>query len=420
MSAVEEEILELLSSLNVAAIPRELLDADNDQEKELVGDLEDIFEKFLDLIDSKRAPLIDILKTIFKGFVPILTLKLLGASFQHDKVCTEMIQVKNRCLDFIVQLSSSPDYRSTTRDLIYILMQHICVKTPQKAIFHSKNIPTILQLHDLMLDENLRHRFYNWLGKFSRHAKVNYRTLAVEIALSLLSKLNSCGVSDSSRYILLQIILKRCSDVTSSIIIKALGGLRNLLSEDGECYSQLIRNIDLNLNFEESNHARSPKQSKPGNKRSIARSSLAVIPLTPAQEDVSLKNSNVKEAKTEKSEEDEQENELPSNTFFDMIVRRCSDEKVFVRRTALQVLQCISKDWIVSQRGIHHIYWSIRWKEVFKAALFYRQVSVLVKKVGNVGKLGFLVNGEENSRTLRSRSCILLHFRRNDEDAILH
>ncbi|XP_068094896.1 condensin-2 complex subunit D3 isoform X2 [Hyperolius riggenbachi] len=125
--------------------------------------------------------------------------------------------------------------------VLWILLQHICAKCPDKTDYRLSAAQALVKLQDKLPDAKYA-SFIHWLYKWSRNAKSSYRMFAVEAAVALLD-LPERSVDDSfpqeevrflqHKFMIQEIVFSRCSDKVPTIRSKALSCLAQLLEKQG-------------------------------------------------------------------------------------------------------------------------------------------------------------------------------------------
>lgn len=120
------------------------------------------------------------------------------------------------------------------------LVQHICSRTPDRAEYRSRMSGVVCVLLGMFNDEDYAN-LMEWLYKFSRNTKVSYRVFAMEVInemfLTSLSCRSNTSLPPQLKYrltypYLIKIVLSRCSDRSPSVRSKALACLSTAASSD--------------------------------------------------------------------------------------------------------------------------------------------------------------------------------------------
>ena len=243
-----------------------------------------------------------------------------------------------------------------TYDGIYILVQHLCLNVPDKADFRQKTSQSVVEILR-MFPIQIYSRFIKWLYKFSHNEKAGHRLFSLELISKMLLEnersddevldpnitgVNSpipnnstiMGTSCDSTFnilpddqrvepiaisnflshkFLLGIMFSRCRDAGATVRAKALV----LLAECTVCQNPAIINA----------------------MKEIFTSENPVIFTTPH-----IENGNINVESPIEDIADFDSFDLPnSGMVMALLRRRACDDKVFVRKSALQVLENIMK-----------------------------------------------------------------------------
>ncbi|KAL5479917.1 hypothetical protein EMCRGX_G023519 [Ephydatia muelleri] len=109
------------------------------------------------------------------------------------------------------------------------LFQHLCTKAPDKAEYRNKLASVACRILTLFPDQRYS-QLLDWIYKFSRNTKVAYRMFALDLVTELLTvparkPTHALPVEDEGRLtckFLVKMILSRCSDKAPSVRSKAL------------------------------------------------------------------------------------------------------------------------------------------------------------------------------------------------------
>ncbi|KAI0221272.1 Condensin-2 complex subunit D3 [Lamellibrachia satsuma] len=156
--------------------------------------------------------------------------------------------IKDHAVAYIVHLlqTESADCLHSVR----ILLQHLCVKVPDKADYRSK----VAQVFVDILNEHATAAYASiiqWLHRYSRNAKMSYRVFALDIVTLLLNlpeRLPDDTVLPEhikflSHHFLIQMIVARCSDVASTVRSRAIAGFVECVSSDQPIIINAIKEI---------------------------------------------------------------------------------------------------------------------------------------------------------------------------------
>ena len=137
------------------------------------------------------------------------------------------INVRNQAIEFIKKIDKEND---KMYEPLHALVQHICMRTPDKADYRNYSVNTIVLITKNWIPTQ-QTRFFKFLQRFAKNAKSSFRLFAVETACAFI-----CNINDSDDAIdevsiihpLLQIIIQRSSDKIATVRAKSLTSLANI------------------------------------------------------------------------------------------------------------------------------------------------------------------------------------------------
>uniref|UniRef100_A0A8C5PFA2 Condensin-2 complex subunit D3 n=1 Tax=Leptobrachium leishanense TaxID=445787 RepID=A0A8C5PFA2_9ANUR len=142
---------------------------------------------------------------------------------------------KNQAIRFISFLVE--ELKDVAFPVLRILLQHLCVKFPDKSDYRSSAVQVLVKLLEKFPNAEYA-SFIDWLYKYSRKPKVSHRAFALDAAVSLL-ELPSRQTDESfppdmlkflQRSFLLQdMVFSRCSDIAPTVRSKGLSCLAQCL-----------------------------------------------------------------------------------------------------------------------------------------------------------------------------------------------
>ncbi|EFA77299.1 non-SMC condensin II complex [Heterostelium album PN500] len=186
------------------------------------------FQVLNTLISGRHGVVSRVLPPVLKELVSMLTLTTIQGSLPVT-VPKQLYVDRDNSIAFINQLLES---NPSTQESILVLLQHICVRVPEKADYRSGTVESITQIISSLPDTQ---RFIQFLITFSKNTKSNFRLFSVEVALCLLQKPELMLENiDNGVFIpkLLSILVQRSSDKVSTVRSKALSCLALLLQDD--------------------------------------------------------------------------------------------------------------------------------------------------------------------------------------------
>ncbi|XP_033638776.1 condensin-2 complex subunit D3-like [Asterias rubens] len=145
--------------------------------------------------------------------------------------------IKSNTIAFIKRMKN--DLEDEAIPSLRLLLQHLCVKVPDKAEYRAKTAETVALILTYM-PINHRAKFIEWLYKYSRNVKIGHRVFALEVVAVLLetpqdqqdAAAATAGATAAapaasqqqflSPTFLTQLLLSRCSDRAPTVRAKAL------------------------------------------------------------------------------------------------------------------------------------------------------------------------------------------------------
>ncbi|KAM4703395.1 condensin-2 complex subunit D3 [Rhinophrynus dorsalis] len=141
-----------------------------------------------------------------------------------------------RFISFVVD-----ELKDVALPVLYILLQHICVKFPDKSDYRVSAAQALVKLIEKLPNAEYA-TFIDWLFKYSRNAKISYRVFALDVAVALLDlperNVDASLTADNMKFLqhkfLLQfMVFSRCSDKAPTVRSKALSCLAQCLEKNG-------------------------------------------------------------------------------------------------------------------------------------------------------------------------------------------
>ncbi|XP_031844598.1 condensin-2 complex subunit D3 isoform X2 [Nomia melanderi] len=250
-----------------------------------------------ELCDSKHGPIKVTITIIAKYALPRL---LCNSMDTHAKFITN---VRERTINFLKVLLH--DHLRDAKVAIITLIQHLMLKCPDRLEPRQKQACILMKLFGICNQSIILEAFKNVI-LLSHHNKIPYRVFAQEIIGKLLvnSFLMDYDISDSlkqtTRRVLLAVVLSRCMDCSSMVRGKAMAIIAEFTEFNVEVDKLIFKTI-----FE---------GSEPDKKFLIF--------------------DDIKEALSENTDL------LPgSNTLLSMLTERIEDERAMIRRSTLQILK---------------------------------------------------------------------------------
>eukprot|EP01132_Coremiostelium_polycephalum_P004148 gene4148-5189_t len=285
--------------------------------KDEMNIIEKAFTIISTLVGGRHGPLEHVLPIVLKEFIPVLSLNP-GTPSLPATIHRGLIIDRDLVIEFI---KSHIIPQAESHGFLLILLQHVCVRVPDRAEYRSQSVPSIVKI--LLSLNDYSDFISNFLFTFSRNSKSHYRQFSVEVSLSLLEneKIVPNDSSSSSDLIpkILNILVQRSSDKVATVRSKALSCLADLL-ENQERIKLINPHLKKVFNLQQ-DHPDSSKPSLIGflSKRSedekiaVRKSSLQVL------EVICLQNS-------------------ASKPILDILVKRAQDISPLIRKQVINTL----------------------------------------------------------------------------------
>ncbi|XP_021062241.1 condensin-2 complex subunit D3 [Mus pahari] len=242
-------------------------------------------------------------------------------------ITSQVINCRNQAVQFVSSLVD--ELQASVFPILGTLLQHICAKVVDKAEYRTYAAQSLVQLLSKLPSEEYA-TFIAWFYKYSRSSKIPHRVFTLDVALALL-ELPEREVDDTvllehqkflkHKFFVQEIIFDRCLDKAPTVRSKALSSFAHCLELSSSNISESILEVFINSNLV------TGIQSHPH---------------------TLLKRSTVLTSKTchsaQSSIHDNGEQTQPGERcFMTMLRKRTKDEKINVRKSALQVLMSVLK-----------------------------------------------------------------------------
>ncbi|NXK35815.1 CNDD3 protein, partial [Piprites chloris] len=174
-------------------------------------------------------------KTLPSVFHQMLYVILMVKSREVLPITSAVTSARNRAVNFISSLVDK--LKEAVFPLLRTLLQHICVKVPDKADYRTYAAQALVTLLNKLPCVEFA-EFISWLYKFSLLNKTSYRVFALDVALALLDvperNLDDSLSLDHQRFLkhkfLVQVmVFGPCSDRAPAVRSKALSSLAHCL-----------------------------------------------------------------------------------------------------------------------------------------------------------------------------------------------
>ncbi|XP_029412551.1 condensin-2 complex subunit D3 isoform X3 [Nannospalax galili] len=247
-------------------------------------------------------------------------------------ITSQAISCRNQAVQFISSLVD--ELQESIFPVLRILLQHICAKVIDKSEYRTFAAQSLVQLLN-KLPSGEYAAFIAWLYKYSRSSKIPHRVFTLDIVLALL-ELPERTVDDSlflehqkflkHKFLVQEIMFDRCLDKAPTVRTKALSSFAHCLEVSASNTSESILDFLINSPFV------SGLQSQPG---TLLRHSSVLS--CPNWTSTSSKPS------TQNFIDNSGERVGSERCVIAMLRKRIRDEKINVRKSALQVLVSILK-----------------------------------------------------------------------------
>ncbi|XP_076432023.1 condensin-2 complex subunit D3 isoform X2 [Peromyscus maniculatus bairdii] len=242
-------------------------------------------------------------------------------------ITSQAINCRNQAVQFISSLVD--ELQEGVFPVLGTLLQHICAKVVDKAEYRTYAAQSLVQLLNKLPSEEYA-AFIAWLHKYSRSSKIPHRVFTLDVALALL-ELPEREVDDTvllehqkflkHKFFVQEIIFDRCLDKAPTVRSKALSSFAHCLELSASSPSESILEIFIN----------SPLVSGLQSRSSTLQRHSTV--LTSGNWQLTQSNTDNNGERTQSGE----------RCFMAMLRKRTRDEKINVRKSALQVLVSILK-----------------------------------------------------------------------------
>ncbi|XP_050178812.1 condensin-2 complex subunit D3 [Myiozetetes cayanensis] len=266
-------------------------------------------------------------------YVILMVKSSFGSKCEVLPITSAVTSARNRAVKFISSLVD--ELKEAVFRLLRTLLQHICVKVPDKADYRTFAAQALVTLlNKLPLVEFAE--FVAWLYKFSLLSKTSYRVFALDVALALLDvpekNLDDSLPLDHQRFLkhkfLVQVmVFGPCSDKAPAVRSKALSSLAHCLEMKSAATLESIRDLVQSSSVHTVLEANTNTASGRVSAEAVSNHPQKALPAFRNTELTDSGNTAVLEEKE----------------VMAMLRQRAGDEKTSVRKSALQVLMSILK-----------------------------------------------------------------------------
>uniref|UniRef100_A0A8C5SPB8 Condensin-2 complex subunit D3 n=1 Tax=Laticauda laticaudata TaxID=8630 RepID=A0A8C5SPB8_LATLA len=250
---------------------------------------------------------------------------------------SQMIDARKVALRFLSSLIE--ELKEIAFPILRILLQHICVKVPDKSEYRTYAALSLSQLlYKLPCAEHAR--FIAWLYGYSRSNKISYRVFALDVALALLElpeRFQDVVLTEEEqvflkhKFLVQVMIIGRCSDKVPTVRSKALSSfaqcLENKVIPNVQDIQELLHGTACSLVME----TNTPAETFLTNVEGRTSHQLKTFPTF----------------KTIEMTHERDSTKFDGKEIMAILRQRAIDEKTNVRKSALQVLTSILKHTVV-------------------------------------------------------------------------
>ncbi|XP_066495469.1 condensin-2 complex subunit D3 [Tiliqua scincoides] len=329
-----------------------------------------------------------------------------GSSGASATVPAQVVGTRNQAIKFISSLAE--ELKEAAFPVLRILLQHICVKVPDKSEYRTHAALALAQL--LYKLPCLEHAdFIAWLYRYSRNNKIPYRVFALDVALALLDlpeRFPDTTLSESQqaflkhRFLVQVMVFGRCSDKAPTVRSKALSSFSQCLEAKAASNIEAIQDLLQGTVGSTVLDTNTPAGTFLTNTGGPSSHRLKTFPTFRTIEVTGERDAS----------------EFDGKEIMVMLRQRAGDEKTNVRKSALQVLMsilkhnmvpCTPEDLTVLQDRCRDPAVSVR-KQALQSItdlLMSQPSNVLIKKAWLAGVVPVLLDCE-NSVQERALDCL--------------
>ena len=141
-----------------------------------------LFEALVHVLTaSGKSHLATTLSKVFKGLLPVLLAIRRGT--QSAAIPKNFLSVAEQASSFLKSIAqgrlctSNPE---VFEEKLFILLQHICTKVPEKTDHRTQGAQLLLTIFTLLTDVQ-RGKFAPWMRKFTKNSRASYRLFGTEV-----------------------------------------------------------------------------------------------------------------------------------------------------------------------------------------------------------------------------------------------
>ncbi|NWU88406.1 CNDD3 protein, partial [Upupa epops] len=278
-----------------------------------------------------------ILRSVFQQILNVILMLENKAGSRHTalSITSAVICARNQAIKFISSITD--ELKDVAVPLVRILLQHICIKVPDKADYRTYGAQALATLLNKLPCAEFAD-FISWLYKYSHNKKIAYRVFALDVALALLDvperNLDSSLSVDQQKFLkhkfLVQVmVFGRCLDRAPVVRSKALSTFAHCLEMKAagtlESIQDLLQSSSVHTVLEANTNTASSLVSAEASHPQKTLPTFKTVELTDSSSAALLDGKEV----------------------MATLRARASDEKSNVRKAALQVFTNILKHRVI-------------------------------------------------------------------------
>ncbi|XP_060106445.1 condensin-2 complex subunit D3 [Heteronotia binoei] len=255
-----------------------------------------------------------------------------GSGAAPAVVPPQAISASNQAVRFISSLTE--ELGEVAFPVLRILLQHICVKVPDKSEYRTHAALALSQLlHQLPCTQHAD--FIAWLYRYSCNSKISYRVFALDVALALLGfpeREHDSSLSEEQqmflkhKFLVQVMIFGRCSDKAPTVRGKALSSFAQCLETKTTSSVENIQELLQSTVGSSAVTTHGPTGTSLSNTEGLSRPQKTFPTF-----------------KTIEVSDERDTDDFDGKEVMAMLRLRAGDEKTNVRKSALQVLMSILK-----------------------------------------------------------------------------
>ncbi|XP_015284682.1 PREDICTED: condensin-2 complex subunit D3, partial [Gekko japonicus] len=278
------------------------------------------------------------LRWVFHRLLPIVVMLSGrgGSGAAPAAVPPQAISASNQAVKFISSLTK--DLAEVAFPVLRILLQHICIKVPDKSEYRTHAALVLSQLlYQLPCAQHAD--FIAWLYRYSCNSKISYRVFALDVALALLelperehdgSLFEEQQAFLKHKFLVQVMVFGRCSDKAPTVRSKALSSFAQCLETRTTSSVENIQELLQSTGVSTALTTHGPTGSSLSNTEGLSRPQKTF----PTFKTVEVSN-------------ERDTNDFDGKEVMAMLRLRAGDEKTNVRKSALQVLMSILKHSVI-------------------------------------------------------------------------